>query len=176
MHIAVPDTGLPRIGWDSPFLVECQLPTCGPAGFACCCRVTRAALHTRRPGRRPLPVRALLAEVAASRAAVTGAVPFSPRTVPVGRRGVKAKPLRGRFASLDTAPADQRRRSSEKDAAEWSPADVRAPLASQGRRELLSIRTSSQTRADQGPRCLQRWLDFDRPTQGPRATHRRAKS
>lgn len=81
-------------------------------------------------------------------------MPFPPRTVPVGRRRLKAKPLRGRFASLDTAPADQRRRNSEKDAAEWLPADARPPFTSPMRGELVGIRTSSQTQAGREPPVL----------------------
>lgn len=67
------------------------------------------------------------------------------------------------------------RNRGEKEAAEWSPADVRAQLPSPVRRELVGIRTSSQTQADREPRRLQRWLDFYlADAEGPRATHRRA--
>jgi hypothetical protein len=82
----------------------------GPAGrrvHSAGSRSLRAALRAvlaPRPGRRPRTSRAGSSKQEPS----WGAVPFSPGRVLVERHSVKAKPLRGRCASLDPAPPDQR--------------------------------------------------------------------
>ena len=144
--------------------VECR--PCGPAGSVRPgLRSLRAALRAvlaPRSGRGPsgqgsewTPGRSV------TEPACEWAVPFSPRRVSVGRRvgQGQADCVRRLRRALTATPPDRRRRSCEKDAADWSPTRTRSPPDSPDAEATMSTRTSSY----QDPRYLQLWLVFGWP-------------